>query len=122
MFLNPQIVLGRPTHEGEQGVNHVDRFDFVKSPKLGQGVLAVGTGKRHRGLEPWNLQNTHAWLLWRWLLMRPRDDGDIMASLSEMSCQMVNHRANTAPTWGIFTRDHGDVHGKNDSEPTFECH
>ena len=101
---------------------HIDRFDLVKSAKFGQSVLAVGTGERHGGLEPWNLQNADTWLLWRRLLVGPRDDGDIVASLSEMPCQMVNHRAYTAPTRRIFARDHGDVHAKNDSEPAFECH
>ena len=103
-------------------MDHVNRFDLMKTAEFSQGVLSVGASEGHRRLEPRHLQHADARLLRRGLLMGSRNDGNVMPSLSEMTCQMVDHRADTSPTRRILARDHGDVHANNHTGPAFECH
>ena len=103
-------------------MNDIHRFDLMQAAKFCQGVLSIGTGEGHGGLEPRNVQDTHTRLLRRGLFVGARDDGYVVSALGEMTCQMVDHRANASPARRILARDHGNVHAENHKEPAFECH
>ena len=110
VFLHPEVFLGGPTHERQQGVDNVHRFDLMKSTEFGQRVFSVGPREGHGRFEPGDLEHTHAGLLWRRLFVRARDDGHIMASLGQMTREVVDHGADASPPRRILARDHGDVH------------
>ena len=55
VLLHPEVFLCGPTHERQQGVDDVHRFDLVKSAKFGQGMFPVGPRKGHGRFEPRDL-------------------------------------------------------------------
>ena len=91
-------------------MDHIHRLDLVKTAKFSQGVLSIRTGEGHGGLEPRDVQHAHTRLLRRDLFVGARDDGYVVSTLSEMTCQMVDYRANASPARRILARDHGNVH------------
>ena len=110
VLLHPEVFLGGPTDERQQGVDDVHRFDLMKPAKFGQGVFPVGPRERHGRLQPGDLEHAHARLLWGRLFVRSRDDGHVVASLGQMTGEVVDHGADAPPSRGILARDHGDVH------------
>ena len=111
VFLHPQVFLGRPADQREQGVNHIDGFYLVKATKLSQCVLPVRPGEGHGRFHPRHLKHADTGLMRRWLLVHSSDDRHIVAPLSEVARQVEHHGANPPPAGRIFARDHGDVHG-----------